>query len=358
MPKAFDVLRQEVTADAGIYRSPNALSPDEATKKARALRAKIRAGQSVTYVAPDGQTFRAIVKNVSETKVLLKSMSYGPLLVDFIQFEKNDGNGAGQWTVYGQPPVPPTTREVSEVAMHIEEAAEHLKVLKDPKVHKILQNLYTTYVSDQDLAKVPAFLQAVDGVVFEMRDGVPVELQANPVEDDEDDEGETAPNYLPNSEKGDGEDGDDSSTDEEALDDFQKEVNASLTYVHYDERMMHRIKASVSRHLVEQASTSLAHPAVKDFRNTALKLGFRPSRTNPSIRDGAHKHLISLRKEQGDKHVLAEIYHKPETGEYTLAVSHTKRGQTGDALIRPHKKVFPGPKSLRKHGTATLRRYG
>lgn len=358
MPKAFDVLRHSVTADSGIYRSPNAISPDEATRKARALRAKIRQGQSVTYVAPDGQTFRAVVKSVSETKVLLKSMTYGPLLVDFIQFEKNDGNGAGQWTVYGYPPVPPATREVSEAAMHVEEAAEHLKVLKDPKVHKILQNLYTTYVSDQDLAKMPAFLQAVDGVVFEMRDGVPVELQANPVEDgDEEDEGETAPNYLPNSEKGDGED-DDGGTDEEALDDFQKEVNASLTYVHYDEALMMRMKTALSRNLAAQASTSLAHPAVKDFRNNALKMGFRPSRTNPSIRDGAHTHLISLRKEQGDKHVLAEIYHKPDTGEYTLAVSHTKRGAKGDSLIRPNKKTFPGPKSLRKHGTATLRRYG
>lgn len=357
MPNAFDVLRQEVLADAGIYESPNALTPDEATMKARALRAKVRPGQSVTYVAPEGQTFRATIKSVTGSRVLLKSMSYGPLLVDLIQFKKNDEAGS-QWLVMGQPEVPPSSSNlVSEAAMHIEEAAEHLKVLKDPKIHKILQNIFTTYISDQDLAKMPAFLQAVDNVVFEMRDGVHLQLQPqqDPAEDDDDDASEPQ-SFLPDA----GQDDDDEDAggdDQSALDDFQKEVNASLNFVNYDPATFERTKSSLLRHLAATASTSTAHPAVKDLRNSALKMGFRPSRTNPSIRDGAHKHLISLRKEMGDKHVLAEIYHKPETNEYTLAVSHTKRGAKGDELIRPHKKTFPGPKSLRKHGTAKLRSY-
>lgn len=357
MKNIFGLLSQEVVADAAIYTSPNTLTPEEAARKATALRGKVRKGQSVMYVTPEGQTFRMSVKNISGTNVVLFSPAVGLALVDLIQFKANQDGGSA-WLVYGQPVVPTngfTQRPNGEAATMIVEAAEDLKVLKDEKVQNALKGMYKQYVSENDFSRFPTLLSAVDNAFFEVRGNVPMELEAPQQDDefDEEDDHSTMTNYgLPDQR----DDANPEPEEDMAIEDFDKEVRANFAFVDFDQDTSRRIHASLSRHLVAKANTTLAHPEVKALRNHAIKQGFKPYR-NPAPTLAGKSHLISLRKEMKGKHAMIGIYQDKNDGSYTLTIQHTRRGSEPGELIRPWKHTFTDPTEMREQGMSAITKY-
>ncbi len=312
----------------------------DATKAYKHNRAKMRINQSVKYISPDGTEHNLRVKKLEGSRVLVGSNQTGILLVDITSFKLNPQHDT-MWLAYskGLP-----TKEVhsSEGDIMEETAAdEHLKVLIDEAGQTLAKRLFKQFISDNDFKNFTNFTVGLDNLLAEFRGGQPVTLdEVDEFSDEIDKDVDKIEDEKLIDKK---------LKDQDEDDDEFSEHNASYNEVTAN-TIKHRLVAFMN-------NLHTSDPSVKELRNYAFQLGFRPN-SDLSANYNAYKNVLSMQKKNERYIAVFSIKYNEDDDNYKMMVAHTRRGADDlNETIRPWKHTFSNVRELIKRGKEILDKY-